>query len=52
MELIPEIQKLLGAPPAGYEWLQYLFVGVLLILMIDSCITFVSGLLRWVGGYR
>ena len=30
---ISEIQSLIGAPPAGYEWLQYLVVAVLLIFL-------------------
>lgn len=47
---ISEIQRLIGAPPAGYEWLQYLVVAVLLIFLLDSLVTMIAGIFKWIGG--
>lgn len=47
---ISEIQSLIGAPPAGYEWLQYLVVSVLLIFLLDSLVTMIAGIFKWIGG--
>lgn len=47
---ISEIQRLMGSPPAGYEWLQYLVVGVLLIFLLDSLVTMIAGIFKWIGG--
>lgn len=47
---ISEIQSLIGAPPAGYEWLQYLVVVVLLIFLLDSLVTMIAGIFKWIGG--
>ena len=30
---VSEIQALIGVPPAGYEWLQYLAVLVILLFL-------------------
>lgn len=49
-EFISHIQSLIGAPPVGYEWLEYLVVSVLLIFLIDACVTFVAGIFKWIGG--
>ena len=47
---ISEIQSLIGAPPAGYEWLEYLIVAVLLIFLLDSLVTLIAGIFKWIGG--
>lgn len=47
---ISEIQSLIGTPPAGYEWLQYLVVVVILIFLLDSLVTMIAGILNWIGG--
>ena len=47
---ISEIQSLIGAPPVGYEWLQYLVVAVLLIFLLDSLVTMIAGIFKWIGG--
>lgn len=49
-EFISEIQSLIGTPPAGYEWLEYLVVAVLLIFLVDCCVTFIAGIFKWIGG--
>ena len=47
---ISEIQSLIGSPPAGYEWLQYLALVVILIFLLDSLITLIAGIFKWIGG--
>lgn len=47
---ISEIQALIGVPPAGYEWMEYLIVAVLLIFLIDSLVTMIAGIFKWIGG--
>ena len=47
---ISEIQSLIGTPPAGYEWLEYLVVAVLLIFLIDCAVTLVASVFKFVGG--
>ena len=47
---ITEIQSLIGVPPAGYEWLQYLAVLVILLFLLDSLVTLVAGIFKWIGG--
>lgn len=47
---ISEIQSLIGVPPAGYEFLEYLVVAVLLIFLLDSLVTMIAGIFKWIGG--
>lgn len=47
---ITEIQSLIGVPPAGYEWLQYLGVLVILLFLLDSLVTMIAGIFKWIGG--
>lgn len=47
---ISEIQSLIGAPPVGYEWLEYLVVAVLLIFLVDSAVTLIAAVFKWIGG--
>lgn len=49
-EFISEIQSLIGTPPAGFEWLEYLVVSVLLIFLVDCCVTFIAGIFKLIGG--
>lgn len=46
---VTEIRSLIGAPPAGYEWLEYLIVGLILLWLLNSALSFVSGLMKWIG---
>lgn len=36
------LQLLLGLPPVGYEWLQYLFAGVIAIFFIKFSFRFIA----------
>lgn len=47
---ISEIQSLIGVPPAGYEWLQYMAVLVILLFLLDSLVTLIAGIFKWIGG--
>lgn len=47
---VTEIQSLIGSPPAGYEWLEYLIVSIILLWLLNSCVSFVSAIFRWIGG--
>lgn len=47
---ISEIQSLIGVPPAGFEWLEYLVVAVILIFLLDSLVTMIAGIFKWIGG--
>ena len=49
-EFVSQLQSLIGAAPAGYEWLEYLLVGVILILLLDSCISLVAAVFKVIGG--
>lgn len=48
--MIYYVQQLLGAAPAGYELVEYIFSGCLLILLCFSAVSMISGLFRWIGG--
>lgn len=47
---VTEIQRLIGVPPAGYEWLQYLALVVILIFLLNSLVTMIAGIFKWIGG--
>lgn len=49
-ELLTYIRQLMGAPPVGLEPLEYVFAGVLLIILVSSAISLVSGIFKWIGG--
>ena len=49
-EFISQLESLIGAPPAGFEWLEYLIVGLLLVLLIDSAISLVASVFKVIGG--
>lgn len=48
--ILEELRELIGAPPPGYEGLEYVFVGLFALIIVQSCITFISGLFRLFGG--
>lgn len=47
---ISEIQSLIVVPPAGFEWLQYLVVAMILLFLLDSLVTMIAGIFKWIGG--
>ena len=47
---ISEIRRLIGSPPVGYEFLEYLVVALILIFLLDSLITMIAGIFKWIGG--
>lgn len=48
--ILEEIRSLIGAAPPGYEAVEYIFVGLFALVIVQSCITFISGLFRIFGG--
>lgn len=49
--LITEVRNLIGSPPAGYEWLEYIVVAVLLMFLVDAAVTMIAGVFKWIGGH-
>lgn len=49
-ELLSYVRQLIGAPPVGLEPLEYVFAGVLLIILASSAIAMISGIFKWIGG--
>lgn len=48
--VLEELRQLIGAPPEGYEFLEYLFVGLFVLMIVQSCISLISGLFRIFSG--
>ena len=48
--VLEELRALIGAPPAGFEFLECLFVGLFVLLIVQSAITLISGLFRKFSG--
>lgn len=51
MDLMAEIQKLIGAPPAGYEFLAYIVCACILLVLVNSAIGLLASIFRWIGGW-
>ena len=51
MNLVEELRALIGAPPAGLEFLEYVFLGFLLIFLVYSAVSLISGIFKWIGGF-
>lgn len=50
MSLLEEFRALVGAAPAGYEWLEYVVLCVLLMFLVSCAFSVVSAVLRIFGG--
>lgn len=48
--LISQLRSLIGTPPAGLEFLEYLFLGFFLIFLVYSAVSVISAVFRWLGG--
>lgn len=48
--ILEELREIIGSAPAGYEFLEYLFVGLFALMIVQSCITLISGLFRKFSG--
>lgn len=51
VNLVEELRALIGAPPAGLEFLEYVFLGFLLIFLVYSAVSLISGIFKWIGGF-
>ncbi len=50
INLITELRALIGQPPAGYEFLEYLIAGFVLIFLVYSGVSVISAIIHWVSG--
>lgn len=50
VNLVNELRSLIGAPPAGLEFLEYVVLVFLLIFLVYSACSVVSGIFKWLGG--
>lgn len=48
--ILQELQALIGGAPPGYEFLEYLFAGLFTLMIVQSCISLISGLFRKFSG--
>lgn len=51
VNLLSELRALIGSPPAGLEFLEYVFLGFLLIFLVYSAVSLVAGIFKWIGGF-
>lgn len=51
VNLVDELRALIGSPPAGLEFLEYLFLGFLLIFLVYSAVSLISAIFKWIGGF-
>lgn len=49
--MVDKIISLIGAPPAGYEWMQYAVISLFLLLVCkivtDIFFSIFKGLMKW-----
>lgn len=48
--LITYVQQILGAAPQGFESVEYIIAGALLLVLCMSAISMISGIFKWIGG--
>lgn len=42
--MVQELENLLGTPPIGFEWLSYVFAGMLVVLGLRALVGVVTAL--------
>ena len=47
---VAEVRVLIGAPPSGYEFIEYVIAAVLLIFLIDAAVSLLAAIFKWIGG--
>ena len=47
---ISEIRSLLGSPPVGFEWLEYVFAAVFLMFLVSAAVGLISAIFRFIRG--
>lgn len=48
--VVQYVRDILGAVPAGYEPLEYIISGFILVMLCMSAVSMISGLFKWIGG--
>ena len=52
-DLILALRQLIGTPPPGFGWLEYLVAAVIVLFLVNCCVSFIAGLFNWIGsGFR
>lgn len=47
--LVESLREYIGTVPVGYEIIEYVFCGLFGLMVVQSCISFISGLFRLFG---
>lgn len=47
--LLESLREYIGTVPVGYEVIEYVFCGLFGLTVVQSCISFISGLFRIFG---
>lgn len=42
MTMLEVMNEIVGVPPLGFEWMQYLFLGVIFIMFLKAILMFFS----------
>ena len=50
INLVDELRSLIGQPPVGYEFLEYIVVAFLLIFVVYSAVSILASIFKWIGG--
>lgn len=48
--ILDELRALIGEAPAGGELIEYVFVGLFCLFLVQSVVTLISGLFRKFSG--
>lgn len=48
--LIFYVREILGSAPSGFESVEYIVAGALLLVLCMSAISMISGIFKWIGG--
>lgn len=51
VDLIAELRNLIGVPPAGFAFLEYILAGFLVIFLVYSACSIISMIFKWIGGF-
>lgn len=49
MSLVAELRALIGSPPPGMEFLEYIVLAVLLLFLLDSAVGVLAAVFKWIG---
>ena len=50
VSLIDEFRALVGSPPVGYEFLEYVLISFLLVFLVSAAFGILKTVFSWIGG--